>query len=193
MTKEQTKEVVRGIETVYRNYFKNESIEDARARLEFWAIAFVNEPAQEVREALVEAMKVCQHPPTIADVFTQLRAKRAKSVPSEGATWEMTCKIEKQMRTNRERAAVGGYYDAEGKHTQSELLDENQRLFRRLPPAVQEWAGSANGLIDMFDRSDADISAYIRPQFKKVYEAAKAEKIKELEKLPPAERPELTG
>lgn len=192
MTYEEAKKLIAIEVANYTGFFKDRTPEMAKMQIETWASLFANETYKDVGVALGEAIKECSFPPTVADVYKQLRALRAKNIPSEGETWEMTRKIERQMRTNRERAENGGFYDKDGKHSSAELYDDNQRLFRRLPPAVQEWAGSANGLIDLFDRNESDLAAFVRPQFKKVYEAAKAEKVKEIEKLPPAERPKLT-
>ena len=50
--------------------------------------------------------------------------------------------------------------------------------------------GGPGELAEMFNRSDADISNYIRPQFKKAVDAAKVEKVKDMEQLPPAQRRE---
>ena len=192
MTYEEAKKLIMIEVANYTGFFKDRTPEMAKLQIETWASLFANESFEDVSAALGEAMKECTFPPTIGDVCKQLRAKRAKALPNEGEMWEITRKLERQMRNNKERAANGGYYDKDGRHTSKELIEENQRLFNSLPPAVQEWAGSASGLLDVFDRNDSDIAAFVRPAFKKAIEAARADQVKDIEQLPPAERPRLT-
>lgn len=189
MTREETKEVIIAIEQVYRNFFKSESAADAKARLNIWSVALANEPAQEVMEALVEALKVCKYPPTIADIFEQLRTRRAKALPNEAEIWKQTTAA-RQISTNSYHARNGGIMGPT-KKTASDLRNENQRIFESLPEAVRNWAGGPGELAAMFDKSDSDITSFVRPAFKKAIEAARADQVKDIEQLPPADRPKL--
>lgn len=189
MTRNEVKSMLATMETVYPGYFKNEADDAARQRIDFWAVALKNEPAQEVRDALIEASKICKFPPSPADIFEQLRARRVDALPGVAELWRSTSTAARKIRTNNERAASGGYIDAAGKHSPSDLRAENQAIFNALPDAVKEWAGGPNELASMFDREDGDLMTYVYPGFKKAIEAAQAQEVRRLEQLPPGERP----
>ena len=53
----------------------------------------------------------------------------------------------------------------EGRITPYQLREENRRMFRELPPAVQAWAGSPDDLADIFDRSQSDLLQFVKPGF----------------------------
>lgn len=189
MTRDEVKTILATIEATYPGYFKNEASDAARQRLNVWAVALANEPAQEVNAALIEALKICTFPPSIADIFKQLRSRRAVSLPREAELWRITNSVARKIRANNERAAYGGYIDAAGKHSRADLRAENQALFDSLPGPVKEWAGGPGELAALLDREDGDLMAYVRPGFKKAIEVAQAQEVRRLEQLPPGERP----
>lgn len=191
MTRDEVKAMLATMETVYPGCFRHETDDAARQRIDFWAVALKNEPAQEVRDALVEASKVCEFSPSIADIFKQLRARRAGSLPSEAELWRITNSIARKIRANNERAAYGGYIDAAGKHSRADLRAENQTLFDSLPAPVKEWAGSPSELAAVLDREDGELEIFVRPGFKKAMEKAKADAVKAIEALPPGARPAM--
>ena len=193
MTRDEVKPILATIEATYPGYFKNEAGDAARQRLNVWAVALANEPAQEVHAALIETLKVCKFPPTVADIFEQLRARRAASLPGEAEMWRVTCRTARKIRTNIERAAYGGYVDAAGKHSPAELRAENKAAFDALPDAVKAWAGGPGELAAMLDREDADLLAYVRPGFKRAIEAAQALQIHNIEAIPSEQRTRYTS
>lgn len=190
MTREEVKGILASIEQEYPQFFKNEAPADARQKLDRWSVAFVNEPVDDVRRALLEAMKVCEYPPKMSDIFKQLRARRADALPGAAELFRITSTAARKIRAINELAAYGGYIDASGrKYTRADLLAEKWVIFNALPGPVKEWAVGPDELASMFDREDGDLMTYVYPAFKKAIEAVQAQEVCQLEQLPPGERP----
>ena len=193
MTREEIKVLLASVEAAFPAFFKNESRDAAKARINLWAVTFANEDAAAVNAALLEALKTSEYPPTIASLFKVLRARRAQNQPSTAQLWEDARRIAAKVSTNNYRARFGGYYGPEGKLTPQDLYKRNEDLFASLPECVRVWAGSPNGLEEQLDRPADELTAFVLPSFRRAVEAQQEQEIIALEALPAAERPALLG
>ena len=106
------------------------------------------------------------------DWSNAIKELQAAALPSASESWAQTRRIAKRMQDNLYHARYGGIMTHEGRITPYQLREENRRMFRELPPAVQAWAGSPDDLADLFNRSQSDLLQFVKPGFDRAIKEA---------------------
>ena len=191
MTRDETKAILSVIAANFPAFYKGRAADAMKLQLDTWAAMFGNEPYSDVQSALAESLKVCTYPPSAADIFKQLRARRAEALPSEAKQWDAARKAAREISKNLYYAQTGGFCGPSGRLTPRDLYARNQDIFAALPPAVQSWAGSPLDLSELFDREDSELNTFVRPAFRKAIETQQAQAVAQIERIPAAERPAM--
>lgn len=97
--------------------------------------------------ALMRVLTVCRYPSQLlVDWCSEIKAAGAQLGPSEGDLWQQARKAAWQIDQESYWAQIGGITTAAGKLTPTYLREHIKQVFKALPPAVQEWAGSPQEL-----------------------------------------------
>lgn len=160
--------------TKIEDYYGRKSTDQERqARAEVYAYALKDIPDEVAMPALMRALTVCRYPSQLlVDWCAEIKAASAQLAPSEGDLWQQVQKAARQIEQESYWAATGGLVTGSGKLTPMQLREHVWQVFRALPPAVQEWAGSPQELAAQMARPLAEITQFVRPSFSKAVKAA---------------------
>ena len=166
------------------DFFGRQLTDDERsARTDVYAYALRDIPDEVAMPALMRALTVCRYPSQLlVDWCAEIKAASAQALPSESDLWQQTQKAARQIEQESYWAATGGLVTGGGKLTPTLLREHVRQVFKSLPPAVQEWAGSPGELVAQMNRPASDIAQYVRPSFSKAMKAAQPQALA----LPPA-------
>ena len=166
------------------DYFKLQLTDgERRTRTEVYAYALKDVPDEMAMPALLRALTVCRYPSQLlVDWCGEIKAAGAQLGPSEGDLWQQAQKAARQIEQENYWAAGGGLVTASGKLKPADLREHVKQVFKALPPAVQEWAGSPGELVAQMARPASEIAQYVRPSFSKAIKAAQPQALA----LPPA-------
>lgn len=186
--------------TKIEDYYGRKSTDQERqARAEVYAYALKDIPDEVAMPALMRALTVCRYPSQLlVDWCAEIKAASAQLAPSEGDLWQQAQKAARQIEQESYWAQSGGLVTSTGKLKPTDLREHVWQVFRALPPAVQEWAGSPQELAAQMARPLAEITQFVRPSFSKAVKAAQPQALAlqtaapQL-KPPRVDRPEPSG
>lgn len=140
---------------------------DAATQITLWSAELADVPVYAGQLAMRKAFTVCDYPVKLSDLCRQLHNLQAESEPKAADLWQLVC--EKAHKTAENK----GLYVYTGRlpngRTQGQAArDANKKLFDELPPAVQEYFGSLQALIDL-DAETASGKSIRRRDFEKFY------------------------
>ena len=173
-------------------YGRKSSDEERKTRAEVFAYALRDIPDEVAMPALMRALTVCRYPSQLlVDWCSEIKAAGVQLGPSEGDLWQQARKAAWQIDQESYWAQIGGITTAAGKLTPTYLRDHVKQVFKALPPAVQEWAGSPQELVAQMNRPLAEITQYVRPSFVKAVKAAQPQALAMQPAAPQLEPPRV--
>lgn len=172
MTKEK---LIQCLSTIDSHFGKKQDAEVRRAEMLVYSSVLGSVPDEIALKALPAAFAVCRFQSQfIVDWSNAIKELQAAALPSASESWAQTRRIAKRMQDNLYHARYGGIMTHEGRITPYQLREENRRMFRELPPAVQAWAGSPDDLADLFNRSQSDLLQFVKPGFDRAVKESSA-------------------
>lgn len=140
---------------------------DAATQITLWSAELADVPVYAGQLAMRKAFTVCDYPVKLSDLCRQLHNLQAESEPKAADLWQLVCEKAHKAAENK------GLYVYTGRlpngRTQGQAArDANKKLFDELPPAVQEYFGSLQALIDL-DAETASGKSIRRRDFEKFY------------------------
>ena len=168
MTKYETSVIMATLRAAYPQYYARQSVEDAEAALNLWAMQFAEETAEEV-SAAVSAFIACDtkgYPPSIGQIKEKLDMLRAEAGGGELTALEAWSLVQKACKRS--------YYNAEEE-------------FAKLPDTVRAVVGSAGVLHDWAAMDLETLCSVVASNFQRSY-AARAAHVSEIRRLPQAVR-----
>lgn len=168
MTKYETSVIMATLRAAYPQYYARQSVEDAEAALNLWAMQFAEETAEEV-SAAVSAFIACDtkgFPPSIGQIKEKLDMLRAEAGGGELTALDAWSLVQKACKRS--------YYNAEEE-------------FAKLPDTVRAVVGSAGVLHDWAAMDLDTLCSVVASNFQRSY-AARAAHVSEIRRLPQAVR-----
>ena len=166
MTKYETAVIMATLRAAYPQYYARQSVEDAEAALNLWAMQFAEEPADDVAAA-VSAYIACEtkgFPPSIGQIKEKLDMMRAEANGGELTAQEAWALVQKACKRS--------YYNA----------DEE---FSKLPDTVRAVVGSPGVLHDWASMDLDTICSVVASNFQRSY-TARASHVAQMRRLPQA-------
>ena len=167
---------------LYRSVAKPLTDKDADLLISTWADALADVPSAAGRLAFRRALRVCHFPVLIADVYDQLRAMQLESEPKAADLWQLVSEKSHKATENKGLYGYTGHLP-DGRTQGQAASDANKKLFDELPPAVQEYFGSLQALIDL-DAETASGKSIRRRDFEKFYSKWQQRQPLDPQKLP---------
>lgn len=164
MTKYETAVIMATLRAAYPQYYARQSVEDAEAALNLWAMQFAEEPAEDVAAA-VSAYIACEtkgFPPSIGQIKEKLDMLRAEANGGELTAQEAWALVQK--------ACKHSYYNAEEE-------------FNKLPDTARAVVGSAGTLHDWASMDLDTLCSVVASNFQRSY-TARASHVAEMRRLP---------
>lgn len=148
----ETKQMLALLKTAYPNFYSKMTRTEAEAVVTLWAEMFAEDDVNIVKYAMKELIATHSgFPPDIAAIKSKMRECVSVAV-NEPTTEELWQKLK--------RAASNGFYGA-------------KEEFDRLPPILQRYVGSPNGLTDLAKIDSDTFNTVTRGQFYKQIEIVK--------------------
>lgn len=168
MTKYETAVIMATLRAAYPQYYARQSVEDAEAALNLWAMQFAEETAEEVSAAVSAFISsdTKGFPPSIGQIKEKLDMLR-----SEAGGGELTAMDAWSLVQN---ACKRSYYNAEEE-------------FEKLPDTVRSVVGSSSVLHDWATMDLETLCSVIASNFQRSY-SARASHVAEMRKLPQSVR-----
>lgn len=167
MTIQEIQTMIRQNMVLYRNVAKPLTDKEADLLIATWADALADVPSEAGKIAFRRALQVCHFPVLIADLYDQLRSMQLESEPKAADLWQLVCEKSHKANENKGLYVYTGHLP-DGRTQGQAARDANQKLFAELPPAVQEYFGSLQALIDL-DAETASGKSIRRRDFEKFY------------------------
>lgn len=179
--------------TKIEDYYGRKSTDQERqARAEVFAYALRDIPDEVAMPALMRALTVCRYPSQLlVDWCAEIKCSSAQAMPSESDLWQQAQKAARQIEQESYWAQSGGLITGSGKLTPTYLREHVWQIFRALPPAVQEWAGSPQELVAQMCRPLAEVTQFVRPSFGKAVKAAQPQALAMQPAAPQLEPPRV--
>ena len=192
MTVQEIQTMIRQNMVLYRNVAKPLTDKEADLLIATWADALSDVPSAAGKLAFRRALRVCHFPVLIADLYDQLRAMQMESEPKAADLWQLVCERAHKANENKGLYSFTGHLP-DGRTQGQAARDANKRLFDELPPAVQEYFGSLQALVDL-DAETASGKSIRRRDFEKFYADWQKQQPFDPQKLPcAAAGPALNG
>ena len=191
MTMQEVLELIRMNGILYKQSERPLTDAEMAAMGNVWLYHFKDYPAEAVKRAFLAANAVCTFPIQPADIFVQLKTASAQSLPSESDLWQQTQKAARQIEQESYWAATGGIVTGSGKLTPTHLREHVWQVFKSLPQAVQDWAGSPSELVTQMSRPLAEVTQFVRPSFAKAVKAAQPQALALQPEVPRLEPPRV--
>lgn len=182
MTVQEIQSLIRQNMVVYRNTAKPLSEQDAATLVAVWCDALTDVPSEAGKLAFRRALTVCHFPVTPADIFDQLRMMQAQQEPKAADLWNLICDKAKLARRNKGDYSWTAHLP-DGRTEGQAARDKNQQLFAELPPAVRDYFGNLQALLD-FEESDVAAKTYRQRDFERFYAIWQREQPLDPGKLP---------
>ena len=167
MTIQEIKSMLRQNTVLYRNSAKPLTKSEADLLVASWASALSDVPSEAGKMAFSRALKVCHYPVLLADIFDQLRIMQSESEPGAADLWRLICEKAQKATANKGLYIYTGHLP-DGRTQGQAARDENKKLFDELPPAVRNYFGSLQALIE-FDSENTPGKSIRRREFEKYY------------------------
>lgn len=188
-----TVEKLRQLMELIDNYYgKPAELAERKARAQVYAYALKDVPDDVAAAALNRALTVCRYPSQLlVDWCAEIRRTQATSLPSAEDLWQQTQKAARQIEQESYWAATGGIVTSSGKLTPTHLREHVWQVFKSLPQAVQDWAGSPSELVAQMSRPLAEVTQFVRPSFAKAVKAAQPQALALQPEVPRLEPPRV--
>lgn len=175
------------------DYFRLQLTDDERrARTEVYTYALRDVPDEVAMPALMRALTVCRYPSQLlVDWCAEIKTASAQTLPSESDLWQQAQKAARQIEQESYWAATGGMVTGSGKLTPTYLREHVWQVFKSLPQAVQDWAGSPSELVAQMSRPLAEVTQFVRPSFAKAVKAAQPQALALQPEVPRLEPPRV--
>lgn len=167
MTVQEIQTIISQNMVLYRNVAKPLTDKEADLLIATWADVLADVPSAAGKLAFRRSLRVCHFPVLIADIYDQLRAMQRESEPKAADLWQLVCERAHQATENKGLYSFTGHLP-DGRTQGQAARDANKRLFDELPPAVQEYFGSLQALVDL-DAETASGKSIRRRDFEKFY------------------------
>lgn len=182
MTVQEIQSLIRQNMVAYRNTAKPLSEQDAATFVAVWCDALADVPSEAGKLAFRRALTVCHFPITPADIFDQLRMMQAQQEPKVADLWNLICDKAKLARRSKGDYAWTARLP-DGRTEGQAAREKNKRLFAELPPAVQDYFGNLQALLEFAD-DDTTAKSYRRRDFEKFYAGWQKQQPLDPQKLP---------
>lgn len=167
MTTEKLKELLQTRLDFYGQHLSDATL---TAQVKGYAAVLGTVPDDIAEQAFWMALGNCRNPNQfLVDWKAAVRSILRKAMPSSSELWQNTLKAAHDISGLLDTYANGGYAGED----KSDCLDKAHQRFKSLPPVVQEWAGSPQGLCDLVNyQSKSDLNRFVRPGFNRILEDA---------------------
>jgi len=136
-SKEQITLMIASIKDIYPYYAKNGN---STSIAKLWFELLCEYPDEEVAPAFKQAVKICKHPPTPADVIEQINKRQ---VVNQIDVYELWSILDKALdKTAREMAYIRFPIVSRDYHQK-----QIRKIFDSLPESVRHYIGSASELM----------------------------------------------
>lgn len=154
LTKQDVVKMLALVKTAHPYAYKEVDEEALDILVKIWLECLEGYPAELVKYAFKEAIKVCKMPPTIADVIEQIEKVKSARDKSDGELWTEYLKLLHSARDLSEQFRYT-FVPGGGDKTQGQIArEELNHLWKIADERIKEYCGSVDNLISTAKSDD---------------------------------------